>query len=118
MLRRLFGEQVDRAPLKGTLDYGDYLNVPWLHEAKNTQKPLFLEWSRTCAKKAGTNWVLMWKPDLRLKESQALVLMPVEKYEELVSMNHNMFKALAYEADRRLAPTLDALAKYDTTVDL
>lgn len=82
-LQRLFGPQVERAPLKGTLDYGDYTGVPWLHEAKNTAKPLFLQWARICTKKAGWDWVLLWKGDLRKNEGP-FVLMPLEKYEALV----------------------------------
>lgn len=85
-LRGLFGEKVERAPLKGVNDYGDYLNVPWLHEAKNTVKPLFQQWSRTASKKAGEDWVIMWKGDLRRadKAEGPFVLMPLSKYEQLV----------------------------------
>ena len=82
-LRQLFGAQVERAPLKGTADYGDYVGVPWLHEAKNTQKPLFQKWARICEAKAGADWVLLWKGDLRKNEGP-YVLMPLEKYENLV----------------------------------
>lgn len=82
-LRELFGPHVERAPLKGTLDYGDFNGVPWLHESKNTVKPLFLQWARICERKAGWDWVLLWKGDLRKKEGP-YVLMPLEKYEQLV----------------------------------
>lgn len=81
-LRGLFGPRVERAPLKGTQDYGDFTGVPWLHEAKNTAKPLFLQWARTCEKKAGNNWVLLWKGDLRKNEGP-YVLMSLEKYMEM-----------------------------------
>lgn len=82
-LRTLFGPTVERAPLKGTLDQGDFVNVPWLHEAKNTTKPLFLAWARTATGKAGTNWVILWKGDLRRGDGP-YVLMPLDRYEALV----------------------------------
>lgn len=63
-LRRAFGAQVERAPLKGTQDDGDYVGVPFQHEAKNTKKPLFLQWARTASKKSFP-WVILWKGDLR-----------------------------------------------------
>lgn len=83
ILRSLFGPRVERAPLKGVQDQGDYTGVPWLHEAKNTARPLFLEWARTATKKAGDQWVVLWKGDLRKNEGP-YVLMPLSKYEELV----------------------------------
>lgn len=101
-LRRLFYPHLDpkpvdeqleadhplqRAPLKGTNDHGDYLGVPWLHEAKNTAKPLFQKWARICEAKAGTDWVLLWKGDLRKNEGP-YVLMPLEKYERLVFLSN------------------------------
>jgi hypothetical protein len=82
-LRSLFGDHVERAPLKGTLDYGDFTGVPWLHEAKNTVKPLFLEWARKCQTKAGHRWVIMWKGDLRKNEGP-YVLMHEDLYTKLV----------------------------------
>jgi hypothetical protein len=82
-LRVLFGLQVERAPLKGTLDRGDFTGVPWLHESKNTKRPLFMEWARTAAKKAADGrWVILWKGDLRKGEGP-YVLMPLDLYEEL-----------------------------------
>jgi hypothetical protein len=91
ILRRLFGDHIERAPLKGVNDYGDYLGVPWLHEAKNTAKPLFQAWARVCKAKAAKrnpdrpwDWVLMWKGDGRTEDGQPLAVMPIEKYEELV----------------------------------
>lgn len=84
-LRRLFGEQVERAPLKGTLDYGDYVGVPWLHEAKSTAKPLFQQWARVNERKAGKAWVLLWKGDGRVRTGNGpYVLMPFAFYELLV----------------------------------
>lgn len=93
-LRVLFGANVERAPLKGTQDHGDYVNVPWLHEAKNTAKPLFQKWARVCEAKAGWNWVLLWKGDLRKNEGP-YVLMPIEKYESLVRGDHDEWRDLA-----------------------
>jgi hypothetical protein len=81
-LRAAWSSSVERAPLKGTADYGDYVGVPWLHEAKSTAAPKFLEWARKAtAKTASTNgrWVVMWKGDLRKKEGP-YVLMPYEMY--------------------------------------
>jgi hypothetical protein len=83
-LRLLFGPQVERAPLKGIQDRGDYTGVPWLHEAKNTAKPLFQAWARICTVKAGNAWVLLWKGDMRKPDGQPLVLMPLPMYEALV----------------------------------
>ena len=83
-LQRLFGPLVERAPLKGINDYGDYVNVPWLHEAKNTAKPLFQHWFRKCKAKGGTDWVLLWKGDMRTADGDPIVMMPLEKYEQLV----------------------------------
>lgn len=86
-LRVLFGPKVDRAPLKGVHDYGDFLNVPWLHEAKHTQKPLFQAWARICETKAGKAWVVCWKGDTRTKTGNGpYVLMPIQLYELLVDL--------------------------------
>jgi hypothetical protein len=84
-LQGLFGPGVDRAPLKGTYDYGDFLNVPWLHEAKSSIKPLFQAWARIAERKAGDAWVVLWKGDLRTKSGNGpYVLMPLKFYELLV----------------------------------
>lgn len=102
-LRQLFGPQVERAPLKGTLDYGDYTGVPYLVEAKNTSKPLFQKWARICKKKAGDDWTLWWMGDRRTEDGEPLVLMPLSKY---------MILELDAQKGRR-KPT-----KKDRTVDL
>jgi hypothetical protein len=84
-LRALFGDQVERAPLKGVHDKGDFLGVPFLHEAKSTQKPLFQAWARICEVKAGKAWCVLWKGDGRTKTGNGpYVLMPLELYERLV----------------------------------
>jgi hypothetical protein len=114
-LRTLFGDQVERAPLKGTLDYGDFTGVPWLHEAKNTAKPLFLEWARKAASKAGSlPWVVMWKGDLR-KDEGPYVLMPMWVYEELVDGFFN--EALNRDAKGNPLPPR-RVASVSTVVDL
>jgi hypothetical protein len=83
-LRRIFGEQVERAPLKGVLDYGDYTGVPVLCESKNTVKPLFQQWARKCEKKAGSRWAIFWKGDLRTHSGTGpYVLLPYDHYEEM-----------------------------------
>lgn len=102
-LRQLFGPQVERAPLKGVQDRGDYVGVPYMVEAKNTAKPLFQLWARVCKKKAGDDWILMWKGDRRTDDGEPLVLMPLAKY---------MILELEAQAGRR-KPT-----KKDRTVDL
>ena len=89
----MFGDDVERAPLKG-ID-GDFVGVPWQHEAKNTQKPLFLKWARVAQGKS-TPWVILWKGDLRKSEGP-YVLMDVRLYEELDS-------ALSAEDHMAIAP--------------
>lgn len=84
-LRMLFGGHVERAPLKGILDRGDYTGVPWLHEAKNTNKPLFQQWARVCEHKAA-DWVILWKGDLRTNFGTGpYVFMPLHVYEHIVA---------------------------------
>lgn len=84
-LRQLFGETVNRAPLRGVHDAGDFINVPWLHEAKNTIKPLFQTWARICERKTGDRWVIIWKGDRRQTSGNGpYVLMPLTHYERIV----------------------------------
>ena len=82
-LRRLWGPQVERAPLKGTQDQGDFVGVPFQHEAKNTQKPLFLQWARTAYKKS-VHWVILWSGDRRTTDGGPYVLMPFHTYMEII----------------------------------
>ena len=108
-LRHLFGETlVERAPLKGVDDYGDYTGVPWLHEAKNTKKPLFLKWARVCEEKVrrrwpkgGWDWVILWKGDLRKGEGP-YVLMPLQKYEQLAESYMADIRDVRRDPDRAL----------------
>jgi len=81
ILANLFGPQVDRAPLRGVNDRGDFVGVPWLHEAKSTQVPRFLDWARTAQKKA-ENWVILWHGDRRKAEGP-YVMMSLELYGKL-----------------------------------
>lgn len=83
-LRGLFGPNVHRAPLRGTQDAGDFVGVPWLHEAKSTKAPHFLEWARTCAKKAPNGaWAVLWHGDRRTDPTE-LVVLPYPLYHDLV----------------------------------
>jgi len=85
LLRDLFGEHVNRAPLQGFNDRGDYVGVPWLHEAKAHLIPKFQEWARICEKKAGNRWVIMWHGDRRKGAGHGpYVMMPLDQYERLV----------------------------------
>lgn len=91
-LRSLFGNSVHRAPLRGTHDYGDFVGVPWLHEAKSTKVPKFLEWARTAKLKAGdAHWCVLWHGDRR-KDEGPFVLMPIELYEKLVDDGYPVFE--------------------------
>ena len=78
LLRLLFGDQVERAPLKGTQDKGDFTGVPFLIEAKKTETPRFLEWARAAKKKNGGEpfWIV-WSGDRRKGEGP-YVLMPLD----------------------------------------
>jgi|CXWL01.1.fsa_nt_gi hypothetical protein len=88
LLREVFGDRVERAPLKGTLDHGDFTGVPWLHEAKKTETPRFLEWARIARKKAGGNrWAVLWSGDRR-KGDGPFVLLPLEHYLDLAASMH------------------------------
>lgn len=77
----------ERAPLKGINDHGDYVNVPWLHEAKNVNVPRFLQWARVARKKAaGGRWAILWQGDRRTEDGQPLVFMSPELYTELTGL--------------------------------
>lgn len=84
-LRTLFGNQVERASnTKGIHDYGDYLGVPFLIEAKSTMLPKFQEWARKATAKAGRAWCVIWHGDRRKSGNGPYVLMPLEFFEVLV----------------------------------
>lgn len=93
-LRALFGNHVERAPLKGIHDHGDFVNVPWLHESKArsanaTTRPMWNTWAAAARKKVANDahvyrWAVMWKGDLRQKQGP-YVLMSEAFYHELVT---------------------------------
>ncbi len=82
-LRDVFGDQVERAPLKGIHDYGDFTGTPFLCEAKSTKKPLFQQWARICEDKA-TDWAIFWHGDRRSRGSGPYVLMPIHLFHRLL----------------------------------
>lgn len=80
-LRRIW-PQAERSSLAGINDYGDYINVPYLIEAKSTQRPMFQQWARKAEKKAGKAWAIVWHGDRRAKTGNGpYVVMPLELYE-------------------------------------
>jgi hypothetical protein len=84
-LRNLWGQQVERAPLKGTNDRGDFVGTPFLVEAKSTTKPLFQAWARVCESKA-YNWAIVWHGDRRERTGVGpYVVMPLHLFEDLVA---------------------------------
>lgn len=78
---------LQRAPLKGIADAGDYTGVPWLHEAKNTDVPHFLQWAKTCNKKHA-RWAILWSGDLR-RHDGPFVMLPLDFYLELAATSHH-----------------------------
>lgn len=86
-LKEAFGEQVERAPLKGVLDCGDYAGVPFLVEAKSTKVPKFLEWARVARAKANRHrgskwWAICWHGDRRI-DGLELAILPLDMFLEL-----------------------------------
>jgi hypothetical protein len=85
ILSAVFGLRVERAPLKGQADHGDFVNVPYLVEAKKTNQPRFLEWARIAARKAaGAGWVIIWAGDRR-KGDGPYVIMPLDQWASMQS---------------------------------
>lgn len=78
-LRMKFGPQVERAPLKGTLDMGDFNGTPYLVEAKKTDVPHFLQWAKVCQKKSPDQWAVIWSGDQR-KGDGPFVLVPFSQW--------------------------------------
>ena len=81
---RAIWPNIDRAPLRGTNDQGDFTGCPgWLLEAKHVTSPRFLEWARTCRKKAAVHnlrWAVLWKGDARTERGQPLVLLELDTF--------------------------------------
>lgn len=84
LLRLVFGPQVERAPLKGVNDAGDFTGVPWVHEAKKTDVPHFLQWAKTCQKKSPGRWAVLWSGDRR-KGDGPFVLVPLDHYLQMAT---------------------------------
>lgn len=89
LLRPVFGPQVNRAPLRGTQDFGDFNGLPegLLLEAKKTDVPHYLQWGKTCTKKAGNFWAILWSGDRRRSDGP-FVLLPLSYYLELAKSRH------------------------------
>ena len=89
LLRPIF-PHVERAPLKGHADQGDFTAVnDWLLEAKSTGAPHFLEWARGCAKKTAANhkrWAILWHGDRRHTPTE-LAIMPLAVFLELLAQD-------------------------------
>lgn len=81
-LRRMWGPDVHRAPLRGVKDDGDFVGTPFLCEAKSTSRPNFLEWARKCEEKRPKRWAIFWHGDRRKPGSGPYVLIPLELLEE------------------------------------
>lgn len=84
-LRAVFGPQVERAPLKGIQDKGDFTGVPFLIEAKKTDVPHFLQWAKTAAKKAD-RWAVLWSGDRRRGDGP-FVLISLDHFLGLLTPN-------------------------------
>lgn len=89
ILRETFGPGVERAPLKGTADCGDFVGTPVLVEAKSTKVPKFLEWARVATRKAEEHrrskwWILLWHGDRRTESGQELAVIPVDMLFDLL----------------------------------
>lgn len=85
-LRAIFGPSVERAPLKGVYDKGDFLNVPFLIDAKKAERPLFLEWARQGRRKAaGSYWAYVYADDRRRATSVGtLAMVPMDFFMALL----------------------------------
>lgn len=83
---------LQRAPLKGVHDYGDFTGLPGglLIEAKKTDAPHFKEWAKNCAKKTAglAPWVVVWSGDRR-KGDGPFVLMSLPYYLQLEDLANN-----------------------------
>lgn len=89
----------ERAPLRGIHDRGDYTSCnQWLLEAKSTAAPRFLEWARTCRRKAaGDPWAVLWHGDRRTDDGQPLVLLDLSTFLALAAHDLTMPPAAIVE---------------------
>ena len=80
LLRLVFGPQVERAPLKGIQDAGDFVGVPIPIEAKNTEVLRLPEWIRRLRTIGGKRFALFWSGgDRRRKDSPGeLMIVPAD----------------------------------------
>lgn len=83
LMRELFGPQVERAPLKGSADMGDFTGTPMLVEAKKTDVPHFLKWAKICQRKKPNDWAIVWAGDRR-KGDGPFVMLPLDKFASLI----------------------------------
>jgi len=84
ILRCMFGDDVERrGTTLGSADDGDFSGVPWLHEAKKTDVPHFLQWAKTAQRKHPNEWAVLWSGDRRRGDGP-YVLLPLALYERLV----------------------------------
>lgn len=68
----------------GCNDRGDFLGVPWPHEAKKTDVPHFLQWAKVLEKKSPGRWTILWSGDQRRKDGP-FVMLPLDFYLQLVA---------------------------------
>jgi hypothetical protein len=97
LLREVFGPHVERAPLKGIQDKGDFVGVPWLHEAKKTDQPRFLLWAKTNAKKS-PRWAILWSGDRRRGDGP-FVMLPLDQYLDLVGRRSEYVRGSSVHTD-------------------
>ena len=97
LLREVFGPHVERAgTTKGIHDEGDFLGVPWLHEAKKTDVPHFLQWAKTAQRKSKDRWAILWSGDQRKKDGP-FVMVPLAFYLEMAHEYHNVEPGYTFE---------------------
>ncbi len=92
--------KADRAPLKGTLDFGDFLNVEgWLIEARNRKTWALPAWIRGVYSKLerdGRNkkwrWMLIFKADKRGELDDDYVLMSADQAFYLIELEREYWK--------------------------
>ena len=78
---------VERAPLKGVLDYGDFINIDgWLIEAKKRDRWDLPGWIRGVLSKIGRQgepdapWAIVFAGDKRSEINMDLVVLPAALY--------------------------------------
>lgn len=75
LLREVFGPQVERSPLKGIQDDGDFVGCGLLVEAKKTDVPHFLAWAKAAQKKRPHgDWRIVWSGDRRRGDGPFVML--------------------------------------------